>query len=213
MPLSDLFRSFQPLHNPIGFGAADFIELLLALMLAGAFLIFRSYIEPYVARLAERTGWSMFLLAALPIVLRLVLLPHHPVPTPDLYDEFGHLLMADTLRHWRLANPPHPMHRFFETFFVLQSPTYSAIYPIGPGLALALGWTLLGTPWAGVLMMCGLLCALSYWMLRGWTTASWAFLGGVFAVIEFGPMNQWTNNYWGGGFSAMAGCLVFGALP
>jgi len=35
----------------------------------------------------------------------------------------------------------------------------------------------------------------------------------VFAVIEFGPMNQWTNNYWGGGFSAMAGCIVFGALP
>src|SRR6476646_699887 len=105
MPLTDLFRSFQPLHNPIGLGAADFIELLLALLLAGAFLIFRPYIEPYAARLAGRTRWCMLLLAVLPTVLRLVLLPHHPVPTPDLYDEFGHLLVADTLRHFRLANP------------------------------------------------------------------------------------------------------------
>src|SRR6478672_5419724 len=116
MPLTDLFHSFQPLRNPIGFGAADFIELMLALMLAGAILVFRPWLEPYVARLAERTGWSMLLLAGLPVALRLALLPHHPVPTPDLYDEFGHLLAADTLRHFRLANPAHPMSRFFETF-------------------------------------------------------------------------------------------------
>ena len=57
------------------------------------------------------------------------------------------------------------------------------------------------------------LCALCYWMLRGWTTPGWALLGGVLAVLEFGPMNQWTNSYWGGGYTAAAGCLVFGALP
>src|SRR5437870_4165807 len=118
MPLSDLFRSFQPLHNPIGFGAADFIELLLALIIAAASLVFRPFIEPYVARLSKRTAWCMLLLAALPVVLRLALLHHHPVPTPDVYDEFSHLLVADTLRHFRLANPAHPMSRFFETFFV-----------------------------------------------------------------------------------------------
>ncbi len=32
-------------------------------------------------------------------------------------------------------------------------------------------------------------------------------------MFEFGPLNQWMNNYWGGAFSAAAGCLVFGALP
>ncbi len=42
---------------------------------------------------------------------------------------------------------------------------------------------------------------------------SWALLGGALAVMEFGPLNQWTNNYWGGSLSAAAGCLVFGALP
>ena len=33
-----LFYSFLPLHNPIGFGAADFIELALALLLVTAAL-------------------------------------------------------------------------------------------------------------------------------------------------------------------------------
>ena len=105
------------------------------------------------------------------------------------------------------------MHQFFETFFVLQQPTYSSIYPIGNGLMLAIGWTVFGTPWAGVLLGTAAFCALCYWMLRGWTTPGWALLGGLLAVFEFGPLNQWTNNYWGGGFSAAAGCLVFGALP
>jgi hypothetical protein len=50
-------------------------------------------------------------------------------------------------------------------------------------------------------------------MLRVWVTPGWALLGGILAVFEFGPLNQWTNNYWGGAFSAAAGCLVFGALP
>ncbi len=208
-----LFRSLMPLENPIGFGPVDFIELALTLLLVLLALMWRPWIAPLAARLARMPVWCLALLAALPVVLRLALLRNHPVPTPDLYDEFGHLLVADTLRHWRLANPPHAMHRFFETFFVLQQPTYSSIYPIGNGLMLALGWTLLGLPWAGVLVSVAALCGLCYWMLRGWVTPGWALYGGILAVFEFGPLNQWTNNYWGGAFSAAAGCLVFGALP
>jgi hypothetical protein len=155
----------------------------------------------------------MLALAALPVGVRLAMLPWHPMPSPVVYDEFSHLLVADTLRHFRLANPPHALPQFFETFFVLQSPTYSSIYPIGQGLALGIGWTLFGTPWAGVLLSTAALCALCYWMLRGWTLPTWALLGGILAVIEFGPLNQWTNSYWGGAYTAAAGCLVFGALP
>lgn len=155
----------------------------------------------------------MAALAVLPVALRLALLPGHPVPSPDVYDEFGHLLVADTLRHFRLANPPHALPRFFETFFVLQSPAYSSIYPIGQGLALALGRAIFGMPWAGVLLSTAAFCALCYWMLRGWTRPGWALTGGMLAVLEFGPVNPWTNSYWGGGFTAAAGCLVFGALP
>jgi len=213
MFLFDFFRSFLPLHNPIGFGASDFLLLVFAFMLAAAAALWRPWIEPHAARFAEKTGWCMLLLAALPVVLRLALLPHHPVPAPDVYDEFSHLLMADTLRHFRLANAVHPLHQFFETQFVLQEPSYSSIYPLGQGLILALGWMVFGHPWAGVLIATAALCALCYWMLRAWVTPGWALAGGVLAVIEFGPLNQWMNSYWGGAAAAAAGCLVFGALP
>jgi len=205
--------SFLPLTNPLGMGPADLIELGLAALLLAMALVWRPWLEPYAAKLARKPVWSILLLTALPVVLRLMLLPHHPAPAPDIYDEFSHLLVADTLRHFRLANPMHPFHRFFETFFVLQEPTYSSIYPVGQGAALALGWVIFGTPWAGVLIPAAALCGLCYWMLRGWTTPGWALTGGLLAVMEFGPLNQWMNSYWGGALPAAAGCLVFGALP
>ena len=200
-------------QNPLGLEAGDLLLLGIAALLVIAGLFWRSPLEAYARRLSERAGWSMLFFFLLPIALRLALLANHPAPAPEVYDEFGHLLMADTLRHFRLANPPHALPQFFETFFVLQEPTYSSIYPLGPGLVLAIGWTLFGTPWAGVLLGVGAFCALCYWMLRGWTTPGWAFAGGLLAVIEFGPLNQWTNGYWGGGVAAAAGCLVFGSLP
>jgi hypothetical protein len=213
MFLPHLAQSFLPLTNPLGMGPADLIELGLAALLLALALVWRPWLELYAARLAQKPAWSILLLAVLPVALRLLLLPRHPAPVPDLYDEFSHLLVADTLRHFRLANPMHPFHRFFETFFVLQEPTYSSIYPVGQGVVLALGWMIFGTPWAGVLIPVAALCALCYWMLRGWTTPGWALTGGLVAVMEFGPLNQWMNSYWGGGLPAAAGCLVFGALP
>jgi hypothetical protein len=195
------------------FGPADLLEVLLAAVLAGCALVWQPWLDPRAGRFAQRTLWCMALLAALPVALRLLLLPNHPAPTPDIYDEFGHLFVADTLRHFRLANPPHPLSRFFETFFILQQPTYSAIYPLGQGLMLALGSMLFGHPWAGVVMATAAFCSLTYWMLRGWTTPGWALAGGCLAVVEFGPLCQWMNGYWGGAFAAAAGCLVFGALP
>ena len=135
------------------------------------------------------------------------------MPVPGGADDYSYLLLADTLRHFRLTNPAHPVHQFFETVFVLQRPTYSSIYSPGQGFVLALGWDLFGHPWAGVVLGAGAFCALSYWMLRGWVAPGWALAGGLLAVAEFGPLNEWMNIYWGGAVSAAAGCLVFGALP
>jgi hypothetical protein len=202
-----------PPQNPIGFGVSDFIELALAALLIVMAIVSRPWIQPIARKLAPKTGWCMLLLALLPLALRFAMLPHHPVPSPDVYDEFGHLLVADTLLHFRLANPVHPLHQFFETFFVLQTPAYASIYPIGQGLTLAIGRAIFGLAWAGVLLSTAAMCALCYWMLRGWTTPEWALLGGVLAVIEFGPLSSWMNSYWGGSLAGVAGCLVFGALP
>ena len=203
-----LFRSFLPALNPIGFGATDFIELFVALM-----LVLFAIALPRKPRLGENTGWCMLLLFFSPVALRLGLLPQYPIPTPNVSDDFSYLLIADTVRHFRLANPPHPLHQFFETYFVLQQPAYVSIFPLGQGLVLALGWTLFGHPWTGVALSIGALCALCYWMLRAWTSGGWALVGGLLCVMEFGPLNQWMNSYWGGAVSACAGCLVFGALP
>jgi hypothetical protein len=211
MFLFDLFRSFLPLHNPIGFGAADFVEFALAAMLV-LMAALRGRLEPAARRLAESARWSMAFLALLPIALRLALLGRFPVPTPTGADDFSYLLLGDTLAHLRLANPVHPLHRFFEAVFILQQPTYSSIFPLGQGLVLGLG-QILGHPWVGVALSVGALCAGCYWMLRGWTTAGWALVGGVLAALEFGPLGLWMNIYWGGAVSGIAGCLVCGALP
>ncbi|HTC32337.1 MAG TPA: hypothetical protein VK724_03145 [Bryobacteraceae bacterium] len=195
------------------FSPSDLFELTLAALLLAIAIIARRFVSQYGRRLAPKTGWCILLLALLPLALRLAMLAQHPVPAPAVYDEFGHLLVADTLLHFRLANPAHPLHQFFETFFVLQTPTYASIYPLGQGMVLALGRAIFGLPWAGVLLSTAAMCSLCYWMLRGWTKPEWALLGGVLAVIGFGPLNPWMNSYWGGSLAAVAGCLVFGALP
>ncbi len=195
----------------VGFSDIDLVEFLVALVFVA--LAGRTWIERAVRWLAARPAFSMAFLAALPVALRLALVPQNPIPTLNVSDDFSYLLIADTLRHLRLANPAHPFHHFFETFFVLQDPFYASIFPLGQGLILAIGWTLFGHPWAGVALSIGALAALCYWMLRGWITPEWALVGGLLAAIEFGPLNQWMNSYWGGAVAACAGCLVFGALP
>lgn len=207
-----LFYSFLPLHNPIGFGAADFLELALAVILAAMAVWWQRSAEA-VNRFALRTAWCMGALAAAPVVLRLAMLHTSPIPTPLGADDYSYLLLGDTLAHFRLTNPTHAMHRFFETFFVIQEPSYSSIYPLGPGLALAFGQLVFCLPWAGIALAASAFTALCYWMLRAWTKPGWALLGGALAVAEFGPLSHWMNTYWGGSLAAAAGCLVFGALP
>lgn len=205
-------RAFLSPDDPLGFGFIDFVELAAALILT---LVFRPrrLVPVWLERFATHSGWCMMAIAALPVVLRLALLAHCPVPGPSGSDDFSYLLLADTLRHGRLANPPHALPEFFEQIFVLAQPTFSSIYPLGQGLVLAVGSVVFGHPWAGVLLSEAALCALCYWMLRGWTSPGWALAGGCLAVIEFGPLNYWMNCYWGGAVSGVAGCLVFGALP
>src|SRR3954467_7948087 len=205
-------RTFLSPDNALGFGIGDSVELFAAVIIAIAILLWAATAIRWPALRAESRWWVLGC-AAFPLALRLCLLHVSPAPVPSGADDFSFFLLADTLRHFRLSNPPHALPEFFEQVFVLQQPTYGSMYPLGQGLFLALGWLIFGHPWAGVLISTALFCGACYWMLRAWTSPCWALAGGLLVCLEFGPLSYWTNSYWGGALSAAAGCLVFGALP
>ena len=120
------------------------------------------------------------------------------LPEPAVHDEFAYLLQADTFLHGRLANPAHPLWPHFETFHVLQQPTYASRYPPGQAVFLALGRLAFGHPIAGVWLSGALLCLAILWMLAGWTPRSWALLGALFAALRLGFGHYWAQSYWGG---------------
>src|SRR5215472_13346841 len=148
----------------------------------------------------------------LPVGFRLAFLPWAGVPQPHFADEYGHLLVADTLAHGRLANPPHPLWRHLDTFYVLQHPAYAAQYPLGQGIMLATGKVLAGNPWVGVLLVTALMGGATCWALFDILPLRWAALAALLAGFAYGF--HWINSYsyWGGQFCAFGGALLFGAL-
>jgi hypothetical protein len=149
-------------------------------------------------------------LALLVLIVRAVLLPIWPIPRPSIYDEFSYLLQADTFARGRVTNPAHPLGQFFETIYILQQPTYASKYPPGQALAMAAGERLLGNPWFGVWLSCGVLAAALCWALQGWVPPRWALLGTILS-LDLCLFSYWMNSYWGGAVAGIGGALVIGA--
>jgi hypothetical protein len=205
------------MSHGLDFGTAA--ELAAVILLAAVCLALRprvrweaALIAPFL-RLARRPMLAMLACGAAPLVLRAIMWPVLRFPIPGVLDEYSYLLASDTFAHGRLTNPTHSQWIFFETFNVIQRPSYASKYPPLQGLVMAFGQVFLGHPWWGVYLSAGILGAALYWALAGWVPGRWAMLGSFLALLQWEVLSYWMNSYWGGSLAAIGGALVLGSFP
>lgn len=169
--------------------------------------------ERRLSVIAQRRTLTVVCVGLLALGIRLALLPFLPIPQPEVTDEYSYLLSGDTFAHGRLTNPTHPMWIHLETFQENWRPTYGSMYYPSQGLFQAFGQVVMGHPFWGVWLSCGLMCAAICWALQGWMPPGWALVGALLALIRLATFSYWADSYWGGSVAALGGALAIGALP
>jgi hypothetical protein len=165
--------------------------------------------ERFISKLGKRQ--LLVLVGGLSLLLSLTVGMFHGIPQPVIHDEFGHLLVADTIAAGRLTNPRHPMWEHFETFHVFHSPTYQAKYPAGEGVFLALGKVVADLPILGVWLSLALAYSATCWMLLPLFSRRWSLYGSLLALANPHILFWWGQSYWGGAVAMLGGALLFGS--
>src|SRR5262249_36067992 len=156
----------------------------------------RTFFDSLQRRLAvlANAPWAIVAIGVAVLFFSVFLTVFFRLPQPRIHDEFSYLFQSDTFAHGRLANPPHPLCRYFETFHVLQQPTYVSKYPPGQGLFLALG-QMIWNPILGVWISTAVAIAGVFWMLRAIFTPVQALAGALLALFNADVL-WWNWGFW-----------------
>ena len=133
------------------------------------------------------------------------------IRVPEVHDEFAYLLLGETFASGRLTNPTPEHWHHLETYHVLMEPSYTAKYPPGQGIPIALGF-LLGLPILGIWICSALMVASAAWMFGPLFPRKLAVIGGLGLMLQLGLASAWAQTFWGGALAATGGALLYGSL-
>lgn len=129
------------------------VSIALALVVSLVVILFRrrwperwDRLRDRFSKLAERRALCILAVAIAPVLVRLALLLWSPPFDPLIHDEFGHLLVAHTLLHGRLANPLTPCAGTLRRFTSFKSRPTHPNTPWGRGWYWRWGGSCSATP-------------------------------------------------------------------